>query len=161
MDFRSHPQSCKVRVRLHLHSGRAASLTLAARRLSLFTPSDPPGATSSGRLFPGEAHAKRDQASCERLRPLKLAHECQDQGRSFFHLTFGDGQHLMSVVITRREGGESLGNGARQATRDGFQLAALESDDFLVYTVSDLPAQANAAILAAFAPSLRAFLNQA
>lgn len=91
---------------------------------------------------------------------LKLAHECQDQGRSFFHLTLGDGQHLMSVVITRRESGESLGNGARQATRDGFQLAAFESDDFLIYTVSDLPAKANAAILAAFAPSLDAFLDQ-
>ena len=26
---------------------------------------------------------------------LILAHECQDQGRSFVHLTFGDGRHLL------------------------------------------------------------------
>ena len=92
---------------------------------------------------------------------LMLAHECQDQGRSFVHLTFGDDRHLLSVLITRREGGESLGIGTRQATRDQFQLAAFETGEFLVYTVSDLPARANADILAAFAPSLRAFLDQA
>jgi hypothetical protein len=92
---------------------------------------------------------------------LILAHECQDQGRSFVHLTFGDGRHLLSVLITRREPGESLGNGTRQAARDRFQLAAFESGEYFVYTVSDLPAQANASILAAFAPALRAFLDQA
>jgi hypothetical protein len=92
---------------------------------------------------------------------LKLAHECQDQGRSFIHLTFADGQHLMSIVITHREDGESLGNGTPQTVRDHFQLAALESGEFFVYTVSDLPAQANADILAAVAPGLRAFLDQA
>jgi hypothetical protein len=92
---------------------------------------------------------------------LILAHECREQGRSFVHLTFGDGRHLLSVLITRREGGESLGHGTRQAARDHFQLAAFESGDFFVYTVSDLPARANADILVALAPSLRAFLDQA
>ena len=92
---------------------------------------------------------------------LILAHECRDQGRSFAHLTFGDGRHLLSVLVARRERGESLGNGTRQAARDDFQLAAFESSEFFVYTVSDLPARANADILAAFAPGLRAFLDQA
>jgi len=91
---------------------------------------------------------------------LKLAHECQDQGRSFVHLTFRDGQHLMSVVITRRERGESLGNGIRQATRDRYQLAAFESDEFFVYTVSDLPAQANTDVLAQISPAVQTFLAQ-
>jgi len=92
---------------------------------------------------------------------LILAHECQDQGRSFVHLTFGDGRHLLSLVITRRENGESLGSGVRRAARDHFQLAAFETDQFFVYTVSDLSAQSNADILAAFVPSLRVFLDQA
>jgi hypothetical protein len=92
---------------------------------------------------------------------LLLAHECEDQGRSFVHLTFGDGRHLLSLVITRRKNRESLGAGIRRAARDRFQLAAFETDQFIVYTVSDLAAQANADILAAFAPGLRAFLNQA
>ena len=100
----------------------------------------------------------------ERVPPefaLVLAHECREQGRTFVHLTFGDGRHLLSVLITRREHGESLGNGTRQATRDRFQLAAEESGEFVVYTVSDLAAKTNADILAAFAPGLRAFLDQA
>jgi Putative zinc-finger len=51
---------------------------------------------------------------------LILVHECQDQGRRFIHLTFGDGHHLLSVVITRREDGESIGRGTRQSVRDRF-----------------------------------------
>jgi len=92
---------------------------------------------------------------------LILAHECHDQGRSFVHLTFGDGQHLVSLIVTRRQGGESLGAGIRQAARDRFHLAAFETGQFFVYTVSDLQAQANADILAAFAPEIREFLDQA
>ena len=92
---------------------------------------------------------------------LLLAHECQDQGRGFAHLTFGDGRHLVSLVITRRENGESLGAEVRRAARDRFQLAGFETDQFFVYTVSDFDAQSNADILAAFAPGIRAFLDQA
>jgi hypothetical protein len=89
---------------------------------------------------------------------LILAHECQDRGRRFVHLTFGDGRHLLSLVITRRQSGESLGNGVRQATREQFHLAAFQTGDFLIYTVSDFPPQKNAEILTALAPSLRNFL---
>ena len=89
-----------------------------------------------------------------------LAHECQDQERNFIHLKFGDGRHLLSVVITRREKGESLGNGMRQAVRDHFQLAAFETSEFFVYTVSDLTAQSNANVLAHLAPAVRKVLTQ-
>jgi hypothetical protein len=91
---------------------------------------------------------------------LLLAHQCQDQGRSFVHLTFGDGRHLLSLVITGREKGESLGARVRRAARGRFRLAAFETDQFFVYTVSDLSAQANANVLAAFTPEIRAFLDQ-
>jgi hypothetical protein len=92
---------------------------------------------------------------------LLLAHQCRDQGRSFLHLTFGDGRHLLSLVITRRANGESLGAADRRAARKHYQLAAFETDQFFVYTVSDLEAQANADVLATFAPELRAYLDQA
>jgi len=92
---------------------------------------------------------------------LILAHECQDQGRRFVHLTFGDGRHLLSLVITRRENDESLGKGVRRAARDHFQLAAVETDHFFLYTVSDLPAQANADLLVAVTSGVRAFLDEA
>ena len=91
---------------------------------------------------------------------LKLAHECEDQGRAFVHLTFGDGRHLLSVVITRKENGESLANGIRQSARDGIQLAAFDSGQFFVYTVSDLPAPANTNVLAQISPPVQRFLTQ-
>jgi hypothetical protein len=91
---------------------------------------------------------------------LVLAHECRDRGRTFVHLTFGDGQHLLSLIITGRQNGESLGEGVRRAALGRFQLAAFETDQFLVYTVSDLQPQPNAGILAASEPGLRAFLDR-
>jgi anti-sigma factor RsiW len=90
--------------------------------------------------------------------PLILAHECRDHGRGFFHLTFGDGRHLMSVVITRRQDGESLGAGMRLASREPYQLAAFQAGDYFVYAVSDLPPKENAQILTALAPSIQNFL---
>ena len=91
--------------------------------------------------------------------PLILAHQCRDQGRSFVHLTFGNGRNLLSLVITRRENGEWIGKGVRKSAQDPYQLAALQTGDYLVYTVSDLPAQRNLDILLALAPPIRKFLG--
>jgi hypothetical protein len=90
--------------------------------------------------------------------PLVLAHQCRIQGRSFVHLTFGNGRNLLSLVITRRENGESIGKGVRRSVQDRYQLAALQTGDYLVYTVSDLPAQKNLDILMALAPPVQKFL---
>jgi hypothetical protein len=67
----------------------------------------------------------------------------------------------MSLVITRKESGESLGNGIRQSAQDGIQLAAFDSGQFFVYAVSDLPAQTNTNVLAQISPGVRRFLTQA
>jgi hypothetical protein len=39
-----------------------------------------------------------------------------------------------------------------------FQMAAFESRDYLVYFISDLPAQQNTEIMTAMAPAVRSFL---
>jgi anti-sigma factor (TIGR02949 family) len=104
--------------------------------------------------------------------PLVLAHECRYHGRNFVHLTFQNGRTLLSLVIARKQDGESL-NGANllpalsqsgipmYATgARGFQVAAFESRGFLVYAVSDLSRTDNLGVLAALAPSLQNFLNQ-
>jgi hypothetical protein len=91
---------------------------------------------------------------------LILAHQCRDNGRSFFHLTFGDGQRLLSVLITRRKNGESLGNRRRHEARDQFALAAVESGDFFLYSVSDLPPRANSNVLGEISPAVQRFLTQ-
>jgi hypothetical protein len=48
----------------------------------------------------------------------------------------------------------------RQAGRDRFQLAAFESGEFFVYTVSDLPEQANTSVLAQISPFVEGFLSR-
>lgn len=104
--------------------------------------------------------------------PLVLAHECRYHGRNFVHLTLQNGRTLLSLVITKKQDGESLdsanllpalpqsGIPMYTAGARGFQVAAFESRGFLVYTVSDLSQTDNLGVLAALAPSLQNFLNQ-
>src|SRR5205085_1407138 len=40
--------------------------------------------------------------------PLVLAHECRYHGRNFVHLTFQNRRTLLSLVIARKQDGESL-----------------------------------------------------
>jgi anti-sigma factor (TIGR02949 family) len=104
--------------------------------------------------------------------PLVLAHECRYHGRNFIHLTFQNGRTLLSLVIAKKQDGESL-DGAKlppalsqsgipmyTASARAFHVAAFESRGFLVYTVSDLSQTDNLDVLAALAPSLQNFLNQ-
>jgi len=104
--------------------------------------------------------------------PLVLAHECRYHSRNFVHLTFQNGRTLLSLVIARKQDGESL-DGANlprglsqvgipmyTAASGGFHVAAFESRGFLVYTVSDLSQTDNLDVLAVLAPSLQDFLNQ-
>jgi anti-sigma factor RsiW len=103
---------------------------------------------------------------------LILAHECRYHGRAYVHLTFRNDRSLLSLVIARKQSGESLGNEHLAPTLSPsgipmytagvkqFQVAVFESRNFLVYTVSDLPHENNLDVLAALAPSLQVFLNQ-
>jgi hypothetical protein len=88
------------------------------------------------------------------------------------HLTFQNDGALLSLVIARKQDGESL-DGANllpvlsqagipmySTGAKGFQVAAIESRGFLVYTVSDLSQKDNLGVLAALAPFLQDFLDQ-
>jgi anti-sigma factor (TIGR02949 family) len=101
---------------------------------------------------------------------LNVAHECSFEGRKFVHLTFRDGRNLLSLVIARKGGGESF-QSARllpALTHSGipmytsgagrYQIAAFETDGFLVYAVSELPRAKNLDVLTALAPALHRFL---
>jgi anti-sigma factor (TIGR02949 family) len=104
--------------------------------------------------------------------PLILAHECRYHSRKFVHLTFGNDRNLLSLVIARKQDGESFGTAKLRSTLSAsgipmytagvkqFQVAAFESRDFLVYTVSDLPRQNNLALLTALSPALQTLLDQ-
>jgi anti-sigma factor RsiW len=104
--------------------------------------------------------------------PLAVAHECRYQGRPFIHVTFRGEQTLLSVIVVRKQDGETLQSaGARPALSragidlytaavDRYQGAVFESGGFLVYTLSDLSRRENLRILAALAPALRNALQQ-
>lgn len=97
-----------------------------------------------------------------------LAHQCGYQGRRFVHLTLSNGSNLLSLVITRKQAGETLhglatsrqpsGVPIYQATARNYDVAGFETDQFLAYVVSDLGAKQNLEIAANLAPSVHHFL---
>ena len=103
---------------------------------------------------------------------LFMAHECGYHGRRFVHLTFRDDSRLLSVVIARKDGGESFtkadlppalaqsGIPIYRAGVQRFQIAAFETSGHLVYFISDLPEQKNTEIMVALAPNVREFLRR-
>ena len=97
-----------------------------------------------------------------------LAHQCGYQGRRFVHLTLTNGANLLSLVITRKQPGESMqalavsdhasGVPVYQAAAQNYDVAGFETDQFLAYVVSDLGARQNLQIAYALAPSVHQFL---
>jgi Putative zinc-finger len=97
-----------------------------------------------------------------------LAHQCGYQGRRFVHLTLTNGSNLISLVITRKQPGESLqtlavsdhpsGVAIYEAVAQNYDVAGFETDQFLAYVVSDLGAKQNLQIANSLAPSVHQFL---
>jgi len=100
-----------------------------------------------------------------------MAHQCGYAGRKFIHLTFEKGGDLLSLVIARRNAGESLvglspasepsGIAIYQSGAERYQVAGFEAGNFLAYVVSDLKSQANLQIAVNLAPGVREFLMKA
>jgi hypothetical protein len=103
---------------------------------------------------------------------MVMAHECSFRSRKFVHLTFQSGVKLASLVIARKEDGESLrasglprvliesGIPMYAAGVEQYRIAAFESRDHLIYTVSEMPQDRNVQWMAALMPSLQQFLKQ-
>ena len=91
---------------------------------------------------------------------MLLAHQCNYLGRHFIHVTLGDDKHLLSLVITSKQDAEALA-GTQLAAADRFHIAAFESAGYLVYFVSDLPAEQNAGLLREMASAIRGVLEKA
>jgi hypothetical protein len=99
------------------------------------------------------------------------AHQCSYAGRKFIHLTFEKAGSLLSLVIARRDSGESLaglspashpsGIPIYQSGADRYQVAGFDAGNFLAYVVSELKSQANLQIAVALAPGVREFLMKA
>lgn len=101
---------------------------------------------------------------------MMLAHECRYHGRKFVHLSLMDGSNMLSLVITRKEEGESLntedmlpalvqsGLPMYQAGVQRFQMTAFETRDHLVYFISDFAKEKNMNMMLALAPQVKEFL---
>ncbi len=97
-----------------------------------------------------------------------LAHQCGYQGRRFVHLTLTNGSNLLSLVITRKQPGESMQAltvsdhasdvPVYQAAAQNYDVAGFETDQFLAYVVSDLGARQNLQMAYALAPAVHQFL---
>jgi hypothetical protein len=101
---------------------------------------------------------------------LMMGHQCRYHGRRFVHFSFMSDAHLVSLVIARKQEGESFntegllpalvqsGIPVYQAGVQRFAMTSFESRDFLVYVVSDLPQQQNTEMMIAMAPSVKGYL---
>jgi anti-sigma factor (TIGR02949 family) len=97
-----------------------------------------------------------------------MAHQCGYAGRHYIHLTLEKNGDRLSLVIARKQDGESLaglsptadhsGIPIYQSATDRYQVAGFEAGGFLAYVVSDLKAKANLQIAASMAPAVREFL---
>lgn len=124
-----------------------------------------------GPQFAGLVDVVRDHVPREYR--LMMAHRCSYHGRQFVHLTWKNGDHLLSLMITRRAPGERFdASGLLPALQESgipiyqqgvqrFRISAFESGDDLVYLISDLPQRQNSAVMLAMAPGIRDFLEHA
>jgi len=89
------------------------------------------------------------------------AHHCDAGGRHYTHFIIAGGAgggKIVSLVLTRRQSGESFTGGIHQTGVDRFQVVGFESHDYLAYVISDLDAQQNLQLAANLAPTVREYL---
>jgi hypothetical protein len=98
-----------------------------------------------------------------------LAHQCGYAGRKFIHLTMEKDGRLLSLVIARKQEGETLEELSAaakagvvqifQSTADRYQVAGFEAGNFFAYVVSDLKGSANLEIASGLAQGVSSFLR--
>jgi len=85
-------------------------------------------------------------------------HRCKAGGRQYTHLIMSGGGKTVSLILTRKEAGESLSGGIHQAGVDRFQVVGFESHDYLAYVISDMDAGQTLQLEADLAPTVREYL---
>ena len=103
---------------------------------------------------------------------LREAHQCRYHGRRFVHFAAKDDSKILSLVIVRKNEGESFktegllpalvqsGLPIYQTGVQNFQISSIESSEYLVYFISDLSGQRNTEIMTALGPAVKTFLDR-
>lgn len=98
---------------------------------------------------------------------IYIAHECGYNGRDFIHVGMHDGSHQISVMLAKRQPGESfrdsgllpvITNGRLRiynASAERFQVAGFETDTHLAYVVSDVSESQTKELMLALAPAIQ------
>jgi hypothetical protein len=99
-----------------------------------------------------------------------MAHQCGYAGRKFVHLTLQHGSDLASIVIVRKNEGESLAGMVPTESRSGvllflapaqrYKVAAFDAGQYLVFVVSDLKNETNLQLATSLAPGVHEFLEK-
>jgi hypothetical protein len=134
-------------------------------------PQDPPAAAEMEEKLGGEYKGLLPlvaSAAPEGYR-IVMAHQCSYAGRHYVHLTLRKGSDVISLVIARKNDGETFGalspaageSGVPvyRATTGGYQIAGFESPHYLAFVVSDLNEGANLRIASLLAPAVRQLLS--
>jgi hypothetical protein len=98
-----------------------------------------------------------------------VAHHCIADGREFVHLILRNGETILSVVLTEKNGESFSGNdqiatletsgmAVYQSRLQDFAVAGFETPKHLAFVVSNLRVEDNLRIAAQVAPSVRDFL---
>lgn len=88
-----------------------------------------------------------------------LAHRCEIHGREFVHLAVVESGRIASVIVTRREAGESI-DGAEQQQAEDFRIDTFAGGEFWGLIVSDLPPDEHGGIVALLKPPVTRFLRR-
>jgi anti-sigma factor (TIGR02949 family) len=99
-----------------------------------------------------------------------LGHRCRYHGRQFVHLVMKNDRQLISLVIARKQNGETFRNstlvpviehGGLPIYHDDvqrFDMTGFETRSHLVYLISDAPAKDNRQLMVALAPGIGSYL---
>jgi hypothetical protein len=100
-----------------------------------------------------------------------MAHQCSYAGRKFIHLTFEKDGGLLSLVIARKQPGESVegltpasqssGIPIYQSAAGRYEVAGFEAGNYFAYVVSELRSKANLQVAGNLAAGVHEYLAKA
>ena len=99
-----------------------------------------------------------------------MAHQCSYAGRKYIHLTLRNGDKVLSLVITRKDAGETMagmpavrqvsGIPVYEAKAGQYQIAGFETPGYMAYVISEMSRNKNLELTAGLAPAVSRLLER-
>ncbi len=97
-----------------------------------------------------------------------MAHHCSYAGRKYVHLTLRKGESVLSLVIARKQAGETLagmkvarlaaGIPVYESRAERYQIAGFETGNYMAYVISEMSRGKNLQVAVAVAPGVSRLL---